>query len=138
MANTSKNEQYFWNFLTSLFFVILLIISIYLLVIKNKLPISITFFDFIIIGLTTFRLTHLFVHDLVTNFIRDYFLKFSTGLGKTISNLLSCHWCTAMWVALIISFIFFYFTPYSWYFVIVIALAGLGIFFEITSDRITK
>jgi len=112
MANTSKNEQYFWNFLTSLIFVILLITAIYILFLENKLPLKISFVDFMILGLAIFRLTHLFVHDLVTNFIRDYFSKFQTGLGKTIFNLLSCHWCTAMWIALIVSFMFFYFTAY--------------------------
>src|SRR3989344_1574819 len=96
MANTSKNEQYFWNFLTSLIFVILLITAIYILFLENKLPFKISFFDFIIIGLAVFRLTHLLVHDLVTNFIRDYFSKFQTSLGKTISNLLGCHRCTRM------------------------------------------
>lgn len=138
MANTIKNEQYFWNFLTSLIFVVFLIVAIYILFLENKLPFKISFIDFIILGLAIFRLTHLFVHDLVTNFIRDYFLKFPTGIGKTISSLLSCHWCTAMWMALIVSFIFFYFAPYGWYFIFVIALAGLGIFFEIISDRLTK
>lgn len=138
MLKNPKNEQYFWNFFTSLIFVILLIAAIYVLTLKNKLPIKISFVDFVILGLAIFRLTHLFVHDLVANFIRDYFANFQTGLGKTISNLLGCHWCTAMWMALVVSFIFFYFTPYGWYFVFVIALAGLGIFFEILSDRLTK
>ena len=138
MVNTSKNEQYFWNFLTSLIFIILLASSIYILSTKNKLPLKISFLDFMILGLAIFRLTHLLVHDLVADFIRDYFSKFSTGIGKTISNLLNCHWCTAIWMALFISFVFFYFAPYGWYFTLVIALAGLGIFFEIISDRLIK
>ncbi len=138
MANTSKNEQYFWNFLTSIVFIALLMLSIYILSSAGKLPNKISLFDFLILSLAVFRLTHLLVHDLVANFIRDYFAKFHTGISKTISNLLNCHWCVGIWMALIVSFIFFYFAPYSWYLILIIALASLGIFFEIISDRLIK
>ena len=124
-----------WNFIFALFYAGLVAASILILYLQNKLPYSISVFNFILISLATFRLTHLFVYDYITGYIRQYFEQFQTGPGKTISNLLSCPWCTGVWVALFVSF-FYFITPIAWYVIFIIALAGVGTFIDIIAGRI--
>ncbi len=125
----------FWNFIFALFYAGLVTAWILILYPQDKLPHSIPVFDFILIGLATFRLIHLFVYDYITGYIRQYFEKFRTGPGKTVSNLLSCSWCTGIWVALFISF-FYFITPIAWYVIFIIALAGVGTFIDLIAERI--
>jgi uncharacterized membrane protein YhdT len=126
-----------WNFIFTLFYAALVAAWILILYSQNKLPHSIPVFDFIIIGIATFRLTHLLVYDYITGYIREYFGKFETGPGRTIANLLSCPWCTGIWVALGVSF-FYFITDIAWYVIFIIAVAGVGTFIEITASRIMR
>lgn len=125
--NPSK-PNHLGHFLSGLIFLVLIIIlSVYFNLRRLS---SIPVFDFVILMLATFRLTHLLVYDLVMDFIRDYYSKFNSGLGKTISEIIHCPWCTATWMALFTLFIYFL-TPYSWLFILVVALAGAAVIVEI-------
>ncbi len=137
MSNNSDKNQYFWNFTFSVLYLLLALIAASLLGELDRLPVRISLFDFSLLILATFRLTHLFVYDSVMNFLREYFAKFNIGPGKTISNLISCPWCTGMWMALIVSF-FYFLTPYAWFVIFVIALAGAAIALKIILDRIER
>ncbi len=132
----TKNKA-FWNFIFTIIYAALFAASLYFLNIGGKLKSQIKIFDFFLLGLAVFRLTHLFVYDFITGYIREYFAKFQKGPGKTISNLLSCPWCTSIWMALLVGF-FYFLTPYAWYAIFVIALAGIAIFFEIIILRIDR
>lgn len=78
-------------------------------------------FSFLLLGLATFRLTRLLVYDKITQFIRAPFYEIreeknsdgivepvmfvkKEGLHSFIGELLSCHWCTGIWCALLLYF----------------------------------
>lgn len=130
-----KNEQYVWSFVFSLVYVLLITSSTIFLNSIDRLPSSISLFDFILLALVVFRLTHLFVFDAIMNFVRSFFSRFEKGPGKTISNLLSCPWCTSVWMALFVVF-FYALTPLMWYPYLIIAVAGVGIFIEVTAYKL--
>jgi hypothetical protein len=77
---------------------------------------NINILDFIILALASFRLTRLIVFDKITEFLRDpffdeveeenddgtlevYYLPKGTPIKKFIGELLSCYWCTGVWVS---------------------------------------
>ncbi len=72
-------------------------------------------FWFLLLGLASFRLTRLIVLDMITSFIRkpfmeeieekndkgeieEYIVIKGTGLRGFVGELLSCYWCTGVWV----------------------------------------
>jgi len=126
-----KNDQYFWNFVFSAIFALLVLLSLFYLKSNGELPRKISVFDFVLLALAIFRLIRLFVYDSVTNFVRDHFAQYQKGPGKTISNLLNCPWCTGIWMALFVAF-FYFTTPLAWYPILILALAGTATFIQIT------
>ncbi|MEK9154878.1 MAG: DUF1360 domain-containing protein [Patescibacteria group bacterium] len=131
-----NKEQYIWNFIFTVVFIALAAILTGFLYSKNKVfPIS--YFDFLLLALAIFRLTHLFVYDHITDYIRDYFEKFEKGPRKTISVMIHCPWCTGIWIALTVSTFYFLF-PFSWYLIFVFALAGIGTLVEEIGLRIMR
>jgi len=129
------NDQYFWNFVYSVLFVLLVMLSWFYLKSIGPMPDKIPVFDFILLALAIFRLIRLFVYDSITNFIRDHFAKYENGPGKTLSNLLGCPWCTGVWMAF--GVVFFYFaTPFAWYPILILALAGTASFIQVTIRKI--
>ncbi|MCA1062078.1 DUF1360 domain-containing protein [Rossellomorea sp. AcN35-11] len=74
-------------------------------------------FEIIILGLAVFRMTHLIVFDKITESLRSPFFDEVTEMGENgveeiflvpkqgglkgfMGELLSCYWCTGIWVAL--------------------------------------
>ena len=94
-------------------------------------------FDASILVLATFRLTHIFVYDTVGNFMRDYFDNFESGLGKSLSELVHCPWCTSTWMAFFVLSLYL-FVPISRFFFMVLALAGIALIVEISARVIWK
>lgn len=132
-----KPNGYFWHFLTIVAFLFIYFLSIIFLISQNKLPYSISIFDFILIFIAVFRLIQLFVYDEVTDFIRDYFKKYEEGFGKSMSELLSCPWCVGIWLAFLIAF-FYFLTSYSWYFIFILAVAGVASLIQLLADYLKK
>lgn len=130
-------EQRPWNMLSSAVFVALVAVAIYFLDSQNKLPTSISVFDFFVIIFATFRITFLLVYDSVTHYIRDFFEQFQTGPGRTVANLIYCPWCVGVWMAFIVSF-FYFVTKFAWYPIFIFSLAGLGSLIIITAQRIME
>lgn len=120
-----KKDQHFWHFITSVVFIAVLAILIAILQAQNKLPTGISWFDFTMLSLATFRITRLLVHDLVSDFIRDYFEDATYGLKRSMRQLLHCPWCTGAWVALGVGF-FYFLTPFAWPILLIFAIAGFG------------
>lgn len=135
--NSTTKEQYFWNFIFTLFFLVLAVFSAYFLKSQGKIFLDVPVFDFILLLFATFRLIRLFVYDSVTNYIRDFFRKFKSGPGKTVFNIISCPWCTGVWIALAVSF-FYFLAPFSRYFLLIIALSAIGSFIQVTINRIAR
>src|SRR3989344_4234405 len=105
-----KNDQHLWNFLFSVLFAGLIVLSVYYLTGRGLLPSSISLFDTVLIIFAVFRVTRLFVYDRITLFIRDIFLRsrvikdeqgmamvertsYMTGPFRTIHERLDCPWC---------------------------------------------
>lgn len=130
MPKLLENEQDKWNFISSIIFLILVILlTLYL---KNQISPNyhISPYDFVLLILATFRLVRLFTYDSVTGYIRRYLAGFEKGPGKTLSNLINCPWCTGVWMSLITTFVYFA-VSYSWVFILILALAGAGTFIQI-------
>ncbi|WP_112179537.1 MULTISPECIES: DUF1360 domain-containing protein [Paraliobacillus] len=89
-------------------------------------------FEFILLGLATFRLARLFVYDQITtkfrllfqmeeeNVLHDGTVEIiisgkGTGIRRFIGELLACHWCVSVWFSVILYggllFFPFLFTP---------------------------
>ena len=133
---STNSEQYLWNFLYSLAFAgFALLLANTLIQVHGVLPTSISFFDFVLLALATFRLIRLFVYDKITLFIREPLASFSRGPLKTFSDLLCCPWCFGIWSALVVSF-FYFLTPLSWFFILALALSGIASFLQILINMI--
>ncbi len=145
----NKDDQAQWHFLFSLFFVGVAGVLYAILLETVPVPRKIPLFEALLIALATFRLTRLFVYDTITQFVRDWFLdvrmvegkseavreKPASGPRRTIATLLGCPWCFAVWPALVLSFFYFY-TPHAWFFILVLALAGVASIFQVVANLI--
>lgn len=81
-----------------------------------------TWFEWLILILATARMTRLFVADDIMEWFRNPFIQLKEedgtlyaypkgkGVRKFIGSLLSCYWCTSVWVA-VFFFIGFWFLP---------------------------
>ncbi|ERN52872.1 DUF1360 domain-containing protein [Alkalihalophilus marmarensis] len=97
--------------------------------------------DFVILFLAVFRLTHLIVFDRLFDRVRNIFVEIieeiqddgevyqyieskGRGLRKLIGNVISCYWCTGVWVSifLVIAFVFLY--QIIWIPLLIFAISG--------------
>ncbi|MBB5174859.1 DUF1360 domain-containing protein [Texcoconibacillus texcoconensis] len=98
---------------------------------------------FMILVLATFRLTHLLVYDKITEWLRDPFQEMKeeqledgtfvsypepkgTGLRRWIGELLSCHWCTGVWVSVAVYSAYHLFPHIAFPVWTVFAIAGVA------------
>ncbi|MBA3788817.1 DUF1360 domain-containing protein [Patescibacteria group bacterium] len=147
-----KEDQNFWNFVFSIFFVLVLFCSLaFLYITRERLPSSISFFDVLLLILASFRITRLVVYDKVTRFFREWFVQkkevsregkswveiipYTHGLRGTLHELVNCPWCIGMWSALIVTFSYFEFT-WSWFIILFLAVAGVSSFVQIVANMI--
>jgi Protein of unknown function (DUF1360) len=89
---------------------------------------NIDLLSFTLLALASFSLTRLIVFDKITEFLRDpffdeieeenedgtmevYYLPKATPIKNFIGELLSCYWCTGVWVsaAMVIGYLLFSF-----------------------------
>jgi len=120
-----KKDQHWWHFITATIFGLLTALLLVLLNKAGKNPSSVPVFDFVMLTLATFRVTRLFVHDLVLDFVRDFFANSTHGLGLTMRDLLDCPWCTGAWVSLGVGYVYFL-LPIAWPILFIMAIAGFG------------
>lgn len=136
MENKIRNQN-FWHFFFSALYLLLLFFAVSYLNLQERLTNKIPLFNFFLLSIATFRLIRLFVYDSVTEGIRDYLGKFASGPGKELSMLINCPWCTGIWMALII-FVLYFINPLFWYFVMILALAGIGSMIQVIMSRISR
>lgn len=108
---------------------------------------GLTLVDFTLIALATVRTIRLFVYDTITKFFREQFwdakelkskvvlTKPAGGPRRTLADLLSCPWCFGMFASAIITF-FYLLTPYAFYPVLILALAGVATFLQLLANLI--
>lgn len=141
-------DQYFWNFVFTLFFLALTVTGAIILEGEGYRPIQeFELVDFVLITLATFRLIRLFVYDAITKFFREQFWdakttgkrilleKPASGPRRTLADLLSCPWCFGVWAAATITF-FYALTPYAYFFVVFLAIAGVATFLQLLSNMV--
>lgn len=141
-------DQYFWNVIFTIFFLALIVMGSIILETEAYKPIDeLTVFDLTLIALASFRLIRLVVHDKITAFFREQFwdveetktgvmlVKPSGGPRRTLADLLSCIWCFGIWAAASVTF-FYLLTPYAYFPVLFMALAGVASFIQLTANLI--
>ena len=141
-------DQYFWNFVFTVFFLILIVMGAIILETESRVRFAdLSTMDFILMTLATWRLTRLMIYDTVTKFIREQFWdvvkigksyaleKPPTGPRRTIADLFSCPWCFGVWAAAIVIF-FYLITPYAIYPILLLAVSAVASFIQILSNMI--
>lgn len=108
---------------------------------------NIDLLNFIILGLASFRLTRLIVFDKITEFIRHpffdeieeegedgtmevYYLPKRTPIKKFIGELLSCYWCTGVWISALVVAGYLLLPTIFVPIILVFAIAGLAAILE--------
>lgn len=126
-----------WNFLFSVFFLIVLAWSVlWVGEVQGGYPTSIPPFDVLLISLAAFRITRLMVYDKIAQWVRDIFAGAPTGtFSHTVSDLLACPWCIGFWGALV-AVVAYYTAPWAWLVILFLALAGLGSLFQVIANGI--
>ncbi|MDR3558990.1 MAG: DUF1360 domain-containing protein [Candidatus Pacebacteria bacterium] len=130
-----KRDQ--WYVISSVVFLVLAAGLSFLAWSVGIRPENIPLSHFLILILAAFRLIRLFTYDSVTAFIRDYLKQFSTGPREILSNLINCPWCTGVWTALLVSYIYLL-IPGGIIFLGILALAGVASYLQIIIWKIGR
>ncbi|HEV7449699.1 MAG TPA: DUF1360 domain-containing protein [Candidatus Paceibacterota bacterium] len=147
-----KEDQNFWNFLFSIFFVIVLAAAVYeMYQMRGGFLVSVPWFDAIVMAFATFRITRLVVYDKITRWFRELFAStrsfeqdgvvyvevkpHGTGFRSTVYDLLNCPWCIGVWSSLVVVFCYFVF-PWAWSVIFFLALAGAGSLIQVVANSI--
>jgi hypothetical protein len=114
---------------------------------ERKEKMNIDLLTFIVLGLACFRLTRLIVFDKITESLRQpffdeiaeenedgavevYYLPKSTPIKKFIGELLSCYWCTGVWISAAVITGYFFLPALFVPIILVFAVAGLAAILE--------
>lgn len=142
-------DQYFWNFIFGIFFVIMAVMGTIILETESYRPYeSLTIVDFLIIALASQRLIRLFVYDVITKFFREQFYdvelnkrgevllhKPVSGPRRTIADLMGCIWCFGLWATATVAF-FYLLTPYAYFIILFMALASVASLLQLSVNLI--
>ena len=114
---------------------------------------NISWLEFVLLILASFRITRLVVFDRITEFIRRLFLdeiEEKNELGQSevyivpksgrvrgfLGELISCYWCTGIWIAISLTLLFYFFPSVCEPFVLVFAIAGAASLIEAMLQRV--
>lgn len=141
-------DQYFWNFVFSLFFIALIVFAAIVLdSVGYKTLEDLELTDYVLMTLAAMRLTRLFVYDKITAFFREQFynaevvrkevrlVKPEGGPKRTVLELLLCPWCFGIWASALVVFCYML-TPIFWYPILFLALAGAASMLQIVANLI--
>lgn len=141
-------DQYFWNFVFAMFFLVLVVMAAIILDGEARIPLTeLTLTDYILVTLASWRLTRLFVYDTITKFFREQFWdvvkagkgfkleKPKVGPRRTLADLLSCPWCFGIWASGTVIF-FYLLTPYAVFPVMMLAIGAVASFLQILSNLV--
>ncbi|MBU8906894.1 DUF1360 domain-containing protein [Desertibacillus haloalkaliphilus] len=112
-------------------------------------------YEFFLIALAVFRLTRLIVYDQITVWLRkpfhlvrdeeledgtvvSYLEIKGTGIKYWIGELLSCHWCVAIWSAVVLICGYMWFPTILTPVVIILAAAAVASLMEVIVDRLSN
>ncbi|MDB5260443.1 MAG: hypothetical protein JWN37_674 [Candidatus Nomurabacteria bacterium] len=140
-----------WMVFFTIVFIIITSLFYYILYTENKLPTSITIWDFVILALATFRLVRLFVYDAIFKFIQENLMDAieimdngellmthtlaQSSLKRTLYKLAVCPWCMGVWIALCGAFVY-YLLPGSYFLFVVLAISSFASMLQVFSNLI--
>ena len=130
-------KEKFFNFLSTLIYLIAVGLSVYLLRIIHFTAEKISVFDLVVISLATFRLARMVVYEKVFGLIRygvAQFLKYP--FFRSLNNLITCPWCTGIWSALLL-FDIYYLVPFGSYLIYFLAIAAIASPLVVLSNNLT-
>jgi hypothetical protein len=147
-----KEDQNFWNFVFSIFFIFVLIGALLLMrALRGGFLVSVPPFDAIMMAFAAFRITRLIVYDKITRWFRELFVQtkeierdgkkwveiipFNQGFRHTVYDLLQCPWCIGFWAALAVVFFYFIFV-WAWTIIFFLAIAGAGSLLQLSANLI--
>lgn len=141
-------DQYIWNIVFSLFFVVLVVMGVIILDTEARLAWDeLTLVDYTLITLASWRLIRLFVYDAIMKWFREQFwdvkergkrlelVKPKSGPRRTLADLLSCPWCFGVWATAMVTF-FYVLTPYAVFPVLFLALSAVATFLQLLSNLV--
>jgi len=141
-------DQYLWNIVFSIVFLGFIFMGTVILDGEAyKAYDTLTLTDFALIALASFRFIRLMVYDKITAFFREQFydaevvktkvvlVKPETGPRRTLADLMSCPWCFGVWASATVTF-FYLLTPWAFFPVLLMALAGVASFIQILANMI--
>ncbi len=141
-------DQYFWNLVFSLVFLLFIFMGTVILEGEAyRTYDSLRPLDLVLITLASFRVIRLVVYDKITAFFREQFYDTIPGKGgfvfvepekgprRTIADLLSCPWCIGIWAAATVAF-FYLLTPYALFPVLMLAIAAVASMLQLLSNLI--
>jgi hypothetical protein len=140
-------DQYVWNVIFLVFFLVLVWISLgFLQRFGYRSVYSVTTADLLLITLATFRVIRLVVYDKIFAFFREQFFDANPVAGgeivltkppygprRTLADLVSCPWCFGMWAAAMVTF-FYFLTPYTFYLVLFLAISAVATFLQLCAN----
>ncbi|EIJ81827.1 hypothetical protein PB1_02770 [Bacillus methanolicus PB1] len=112
-----------------------------------------TFWNVILMGLASFRLTRLIVFDQITYIFRKPFFDEITevnkngenevylapkqhGFKKWMGELLSCYWCTGIWASIFVIYLYFFASFTGKVIILILAVAAIGSIIEVIISKI--
>lgn len=120
----------------SLFFIALASAAYLWLAANDQLAAPVPLADFFLIALAVARLVRLFTYDVITEFVRHWFVGADPeSFRGTLGALIHCPWCTGLWFALVVAF-FYFATPVAWYVIFVLALSLVATFLQLLANFI--
>lgn len=124
MKDERKHQA--WNFWSAFVFFGAVVLVGYLLRKKGVDIEDMTFKEAVLIILASYRLTRILVFEKIFKYFRDVLKKGEDlYLVGTVSSIITCPWCSGVWVTLII-IVFYYLVPYGVLLCYVLALAGIA------------
>lgn len=148
----AKEDQNFWNFLFSVFFIIVLVAGLWAMQdMRGGFLTSVPLFDAVMMSFAAFRITRLVVYDKITRWFRELFAQtrvvekdgtkfvevtpYASGFRHTVYDLLNCPWCIGIWSAAIVVFAYFVFI-WAWSIIFFLAIAGAGSLLQVIANGI--
>ena len=119
-------KEKIFNFISALAYLFFVGLSVYFMTRKGVSLSHIGLSDVCMIILATCRLARMIVYEKVFGLIRyliSLYLKFP--VVRSLNNLITCPWCTGVWVALIIVDIY-YLIPFGNYLIIFLAVSAVA------------
>jgi len=125
------------NFSSSLIFLGFLVATGFLVEYMNFTLKNISLLDTAVIIISTYRISRMLVYEKVFSLIR-HILKTNSdkAIISSFNNLISCPWCTAVWISLFV-FDIFYFVPMGNVMIYIISISGVAVPLVLLSNNIS-